>query len=337
MLQELKISGMRGIREGHLTGLAPLTILVGPNGSGKSTVLDALLIGSGVIIGDAVGRSVNRRSMNAHSSRDFFSAQGNSASIEVNGESFQRICDLSWQDILEPRVLERLERYGRRPPFRQITCKANTATEKQISWTGFGEDNRYVFDYDQTRIDSLPARLIDTTGHLPLDKIYSELVKNGKRREMKKILQGVIPWLEDMELLTDENPEPSLYLFNKKEEAIPLALAGDGIVTFARLAFTLMTRQEKLLLVEEPEIHQHPACIGHTAKLLLDAVREGTQIVATTHSLELIDYLLIHAVKDDLKNMALIKCVLDDGVLFNSLLRGEDIRFQRDTIEEDLR
>ena len=45
MITSVSIENLRGIREGRLDGLAPLTVLVGPNGSGKSTVLDALLIG----------------------------------------------------------------------------------------------------------------------------------------------------------------------------------------------------------------------------------------------------------------------------------------------------
>src|SRR6266566_5172332 len=40
------MKGLRGIREGKLTDLSPLVVLVGPNGSGKSTVIEGILIGA---------------------------------------------------------------------------------------------------------------------------------------------------------------------------------------------------------------------------------------------------------------------------------------------------
>ena len=53
VIQSIEIKGFRGIREGSLTDLTPLVVLVGPNGSGKSTVLEAMLIGASPLTGDA--------------------------------------------------------------------------------------------------------------------------------------------------------------------------------------------------------------------------------------------------------------------------------------------
>ncbi len=122
-----------------------------------------------------------------------------------------------------------------------------------------------------------------------------------------------------------------------KEKAVPIALAGDGLVGFARLGFTLLTRSEKLMLIEEPEVHQHPACIGKTALALWNAVRQGMQVVLTTHSLELIDYLVDEANEDELEGMKLFKLVLKDNELLSSYLDGPEIKQERQTIEEDLR
>ena len=44
MLSSLEIKNFKGIREGKISGLAQVNVLVGRNNSGKSTVLDALLL-----------------------------------------------------------------------------------------------------------------------------------------------------------------------------------------------------------------------------------------------------------------------------------------------------
>ncbi len=52
MIRSVEIKNMRGIREGSLSDLTPLVVLVGPNGAGKSTVLDALLIAANPQVAD---------------------------------------------------------------------------------------------------------------------------------------------------------------------------------------------------------------------------------------------------------------------------------------------
>jgi predicted ATPase len=44
VITAIEIEGLRGIRQGALQGLAPLTVLTGPISSGKSTVLEALSV-----------------------------------------------------------------------------------------------------------------------------------------------------------------------------------------------------------------------------------------------------------------------------------------------------
>ena len=60
MYSSVKIENLRGIREGVVEDLAPLTVLVGPNNSGKSTVLEGLYLGLGGDV-NAAAKVVLRR------------------------------------------------------------------------------------------------------------------------------------------------------------------------------------------------------------------------------------------------------------------------------------
>ncbi len=56
-----------------------------------------------------------------------------------------------------------------------------------------------------------------------------------------------------------------------------------------------------------------------------------------THSLELIDALMLESTQDDLHRLSTYRLNLTDGVLENSRLDGEQMAFARGQIEDDLR
>jgi predicted ATP-dependent endonuclease of OLD family len=92
------------------------------------------------------------------------------------------------------------------------------------------------------------------------------------------------------------------------------------------------------VLVEEPEVYQHPAAIEKTARVLLASARRGVQTVVTTHSLELIDCLVDEADEQARADMALyILRLSDDGELRSSRFAGESMAYARQEAETDLR
>lgn len=66
-------------------------------------------------------------------------------------------------------------------------------------------------------------------------------------------------------------------------------------------------------------------------------MRRGVQVILTTHSLELIDMLVEEATPEDVPRMALFTLALDDGVLRQGRLAGEQIASARADVAEDLR
>lgn len=346
VIESVEIKNLRGIREGALTALTPLTVLVGPNSSGKSTILDALLIGAGNSPGEDVGRAVNRRATRDADARWLLWRQGSEGAttldVGADGKS-RRHSTLSWSSEVPRALAERLREFGRPSPFSlvEIICEGRGYASAQ---TAFAADNSYECRHAP---DVLPDELIiepavsflDMRGvglGTPLTQLYTEVVTQGRREDVRELLSAIVPGLRNLEILVSHRMEPVLHLVFA-DKSVPVALAGDGVRTMLRLSLELASRGRGLVLVEEPEVHQHPKALQQSAKALLAGVRRGLQIVLATHSLELIDALLLEATQDDLPRLSTYRLKLDEGVLASSRLDGEQMAFNRGQIEEDLR
>ena len=176
-----------------------------------------------------------------------------------------------------------------------------------------------------------------TTGfQKPLSDVFTIAVRNGKREEITDILAKVAPGLTGVEILT-ENSVPFVYLVYGKDGAVPASLSGDGVESLVRLSLELAASGDGVALLEEPEVHQHPAAMSQSAKAIVAAVRRGIQVVLTTHSLELIDSLLGASTPEDVEKLSVYRLLLQRGALKSSRLPGPEVAFARGQIEDDLR
>jgi energy-coupling factor transporter ATP-binding protein EcfA2 len=348
VIESVEINNLRGIRRGVLEKLSPLTVLVGPNSSGKSTILDALLISASNSPGDAVGRAVGRRSTRDADARWLLWRQGQDGATTLTVRSppggRQQGSSLSWRPEVPNDLIASLRELGREPPFSCIEARSSGSIGRLATVTAFAADNSYVFRQSP---ETLPPGLnvdsevsfVDMRGvglGTPLAQLYTEAVTQGRRDDVRELLGAIVPGLRNLEILVSHRMEPVLHLVFA-DKSVPVALAGDGVRTMLRLSLELASRGRGLVLVEEPEVHQHPKALQQSAKALLAGIRRGLQIVLATHSLELIDALLLEATQDDLSCLSTYRLKLDDGVLASSRLDGEQMAFARGQIEEDLR
>jgi energy-coupling factor transporter ATP-binding protein EcfA2 len=332
VIRSVEIKGLRGIRDGKLTELNPLVVLVGPNGSGKSTVLDALLIAANPSPGAGIGQSVVRREGITTGWPWLLWKMGLDGPAEVAlaaNNGLTRVCTLvRTQD--QPETI--------RAGMEEL--RPNGKRELPPTGTHFRADNSYeVYGTGVPPLEGVPDVLFigpfPKNRLRPLHELYSDLVRQGLREQVNAIHGDLIPGLDHLEVLT-EGGTPVLNLVFA-DRAVPAILAGDGIALLLRLGFELATRAGGLVLMEEPEVHMHPGAIRQCARAILAAVRRGIQVVLSTHSLELIDALLAESSDDDLARLSLYQLQLQDGVLKSSRLPGPDVAFSRTTIEDDLR
>lgn len=339
MIRSVEVHQFRGILEGRLDGLTPLVVLVGPNGSGKSALLDALLIGASPNPADAVGRVVQRRAGVQRGARWLFhraDTAGTGCIKLVVGDQW-REC-LLHVDPADP---------GSQPVSVRIDVSEGSSAEPDGAPVTLGSlvahiqpGNAYNASGPPTNAGAaLDTRLLDAGAvelRTPLHEVYSRMVEQGRKEEARSIVAVLAPKAEGLEILT-EGGVPVVHLVYP-DHSVPVALAGDGTQAVLRLGLELAARPGGVVLLEEPEVHQHPAAIRQTARAIWTAVRRGIQVILTTHSLEMIDALVAEPSTDEeTEKLTVYRVALEDGHLRTSRLPGPDVAFSRVQLEDDLR
>jgi hypothetical protein len=331
VIRSIEIKGLRGIREGKVTNLSPLVVLVGPNGSGKSTVIEAILIDASPDTADALVQVVRRHEAGGSGPRWLLWKAGEGGPTEVvvtNNVGTTRKCELKLE----------------RGKPEQETVISFSVTENG-SGRGYGNISGHKNKHQGYSsagflpMEGVPeVHLIEgyPTGlQRPLHELYTKAVQHGRRKDALAIISAVLPQVNNVEILT-EHGEPILHLVFP-DYSVPATLAGDGVQSLLRLSLELAASGGGVALLEEPEVHQHPGAIRQSARAILAAVRRQIQVMLTTHSLELIDALLAESADEDLAQFSLYRVQLQNGVLNSSRLAGPDIAFSRSEIEDDLR
>ncbi len=327
MIKHLSIRDLRGIKSGKICNLAPITFLIGPNNSGKSTILDALLISANRDPSAAVNSVLQRRHDLQFPQRWLiYTLRGEQAKwariIISLGSGKTRVVDVF-----------------RQQPTPDAGFLVSSAAVRDM---GEGENLPAPSSQPVKRVEPLSdvadVRLIEPmsrNGQRPLHELYTEVAERGLRKDAKSLLAELIPSLDDIQILTQQN-QPIVYLVYDSG-AQPVSLAGDGVRVLLREALELAAPPNSLILLEEPEVHMHPAAIRQLAKAIVAASHRKTQVIAATHSLELIDALISNLPEQELSSLAIIRVQLKEGELSAVRLSGEEAALARTQIENDLR
>ncbi|MGA2498762.1 MAG: AAA family ATPase [Tepidisphaeraceae bacterium] len=328
MIRAISIKNLRGIREGELNDLTPLVILVGPNNCGKSTVLDAIYLGASAAPDNGLGDIARRRSQLPDPWRWLFyrdkNVQDQPADVAIMTD---RAGAAKWRRLrLTPPAPNNW------PGIGTMDGDFNNGV-----WTGTAVlPTMRIEDVASVRLIDAASGSVQREGQArPLAEIYTDAAERGALPHVREILIQLLPNLRDLDLLAPGN-RPTVYL-QFANRMHPVELAGDGVQALLRQVLELASPAGSVVLMEEPEVHMHPAAMRQAAKAILAAVRQKVQVILTTHSLEFIDLLLAEAAESDLGNLSTYSLALRDGQLIAVRRNGEDTRFSRQEIGGDLR
>ncbi|MGC4094053.1 MAG: AAA family ATPase [Polyangiaceae bacterium] len=354
MITEIEARGFRGLGEAHITGLSRLTVITGRNASGKSSLLEAALLGASRYPGEAAGRIVQLRGFE-HGAR-WAIRKGEErlgALIAVRFRDGLRVeREVFWDRFLAVDGISRalvnrgaagpysaFRIYRREPPMPSGSIP-EFGDRQPFSVVGFAANN----DYEAANVEGRDLRgadvfLVKPSAGVSLHDGFSRSVQGGTRQRIVELVRAILPELQSIDVLT-ENGTPWLAL-TVAGVAVPASMAGDGVQAILQMAFELARPSGAIILLEEPEVHQHPGGLRLAAKVILDAVRGGVQVILSTHSLELVDALLATLSPeevDDPSLVALLRVRLPtDGRLLVSHNTAAEAVSARAEISEDLR
>ena len=108
-------------------------------------------------------------------------------------------------------------------------------------------------------------------------------VKNKKTSELTDFIE------EMLNVKFELRRAPPRYVVNIKGLEVPLDTAPSGYRELAPLALALRHRTCASMFIEEPEAHLHPDAQTIVARAVAEASKRGVDIIATTHSLYVLD------------------------------------------------
>ena len=304
MISSVYISRFRGIRKGSIEGLEQVSVLIGRNGAGKSSVLEALYLVSAC----AGSRDVVRRI-------DKLDYVVNRRGGRGRWDELRRV--LWYMGDTENPIEIQIESENKTLKFIAVDVHTGSSPIRMV--TGDGLLIELEGGHVSKSIEDLKA------GH------WSMTIKSieGELAEVKRFLDGFLlvdgvlarqPTIVEafawprilskrldkhvVEIIREEfEPEAEglTYVPSDKDYYLALQTArtavriddlGDGARTALLAAMLVLAYRPTVLLVEEPELHMHPAGLYTYMKFLIRLAKDiGFQIIASTHSIELVQIL----------------------------------------------
>lgn len=356
MIESLSIKRFRGVTEGHIEGLFPLTVFMGPNNSGKSTCLEALATAFSSPVTGALMLAVRRRGwLGLVSAKLVVPDSGTELKIvfsRAKNSSLDRISrqvSMQWVPVVHQNKLQMAKEAGLESPMLQLHVLEGERVESAGAELGRRTD---VFVDHQSRAQGFQQGIgvgPEEVGCVLLDasalpqSIEEALLRvdsmgEAAHRSLVESLRAVDPALLEVRPIPVDGRWIPHATYEKT--SVPIAVSGDGVKRLFRIAGELaVLRRGGVALLEEPECFQHTRSLRELVRVIWNSIDQGNQIVMSTHSMELFDILCAEAKAKDghFQKFGVFRFALSDGILKTTRVPGPDAFVLREELAEDLR
>jgi energy-coupling factor transporter ATP-binding protein EcfA2 len=352
MITGIEVRGLRGIREGKIEGLAPLTLLVGPNGCGKSTVLEALGVACAGRSAKAVFEALSTREWLGLKGLGYWLANG---SMEVVGffepgrtqdeVQFSSKTKVSYaMDV--PGVEAAVRAAGEPGSFAVLDAilESNSGRiainqDGCIVWSSRQSASIVPFTLQSAFVDRPAGALKRFSGSRfssALRDALTDLKLSPWYDDLFAYLQVLRPKISSIEsIAVGDRDEPHIFERDPRV-GYPLAYAGDGFRRSLLLAGAFARAKGGVAAIDEPEAFAHPGMFSALSGLVRRAIADQTQVVMATHSLEFVAAAL-REFEGDPEKVAVVGLRMEGGVLDPLVVTGADAQKRVLELGHDLR
>lgn len=351
-LNSLSIKNFRGINNLELNNLSNINILVGDNNCGKTSVLEAISLFQNPLEINNILTSCCKRGRDIISIFDLFLEMFPRENINKNIEIVSSINSVLYNLNINGKLIERINpnlyrciennEYFDENCFESRIFKGRIKVKKNTEVINEKEINLSEEKIQSTLAD-LSNQIINMVYVSPYDYLYNRLIddtinviKSGEKEEVIKLLKILDNNIEDFNVLKSKNKPSSIYIKHSKYGFMSLSSFGDGVKKILTLASAVISAKNGILLIDEIETAIYKNILNNVFGWLLNACKiYKVQLIATTHSLEVIDAFIQTS-----KNIDKLTCFRLEHYnenIYSNRLAGQKLKDVRCILGQDVR
>lgn len=301
LLTAFTVENFRGIRQGTVSGLTDVNVIIGRNNSGKTTLLEAMHRGTAFGMQNPLG---------VHDF-DYWSAVRSETPIEQNKESEK--ATVASEFIFTEELGGRPQQVSASRERTGIAGPRTNIAPARLALSG----ERYRQLVSDVHLAGLKFgtkasafRPPDATNTAIEAKLWPQLLGDRSDKRLAAALNDVFGLqAESFQLL----PSGKLIVLFENH-SVPLDAQGDGTRAAMRCLMLLTALKQTMFILEEPECHQHPGSLERFALAVCKLAKQNeVQLMISTHSGECVRAFL-KAAETAASDAAVFHLSLTDGI-----------------------
>lgn len=297
MINKIKFSNYKLFKGQQTLELKPMTVLIGKNSSGKSAVLKLptlienslsgdfqeplLLTNNGIELGGEFKDLIYGRN---HLRNLTFSLENDNEKLEIginaDPRTYYRTYSISYWKINDVEIDVSKENFNgflaKSEKIKTLSIKTDYISSYREGLNRYFEKNRKTYE------------VIGTKG----ENVYLILIEDALTSSQNIIKKVSTFYQDNFEgwsiRVNEDNAPPYQIELEKGELRINLKEVGLGMIHALPLVVSasIPAKEETLIIIEEPELHLHPAAHGNLAQLFAESVLTDTnkRYLIETHS-----------------------------------------------------